>query len=189
MWKRGKAAVALLLLAPAVAAAPQVETRLTHYPVDGAGSREIRAHMTASNPLRKQGLNYDAYILWSVNWRFTTESDGRSCRVGRVSTEVDIHYTFPKLIPNPRRTAEVSARWRRFTKALAIHELGHKEFATSAAKEVERALPALPAQSDCEKLGELANAVGRRIVEHYTELDKEYDRKTDHGRTQGAHFP
>ena len=178
-----------LLGAATLAAEPAVNIQLHTYPVNGATLGEIRSSMTANNPMHARGLRYDAYIVWRVDWRFLAEHDGRACRVSRVTTNVDIHYTFPRLQPDRRRSARVAEQWKRFTKALAIHELGHKEFAIGAAEALERTLPTLPGEASCAEMSERADAVGGRIIERFTELDRAYDRNTDHGRTQGAHFP
>jgi len=40
--------------------------------------------------------------------------------------------------------------------------------------------------SNCEDLESAANAAAQAIVAKYQALDEAYDRKTDHGRNQGA---
>jgi predicted secreted Zn-dependent protease len=68
---------------------------------------------------------------------------------------------------------------------LKRHEDGHKEHGLKAGKEIEAAVLAVKPASNGEDLGAAANAAAA-IVAKCQALDEEYDRKTDHGRNQGA---
>ena len=50
----------------------------------------------------------------------------------------------------------------------------------------EAALQALKPASNCEDLDKAANAAGEQVIAKYRKLDADYDRRTDHGRNQGA---
>jgi predicted secreted Zn-dependent protease len=76
--------------------------------------------------------------------------------------------------------------WTKFAEALQRHEDGHKENGMKAAKEIESAVLATKPGSNCEDVEAKANAAAVAIVEKYQALDEEFDRKTDHGRNQGA---
>ncbi|MGH6629277.1 MAG: DUF922 domain-containing protein [Burkholderiales bacterium] len=43
--------------------------------------------------------------------------------------------------------------------------------------------------SNCEDLAVSANSAAEAIVKKYQKLDEDYDRETDHGRSQGATLP
>jgi predicted secreted Zn-dependent protease len=55
-----------------------------------------------------------------------------------------------------------------------------------AAKEIEAAVLAVKPASNCEDLELAANTAAQTILMKYQALDEEYERKTDHGRSQGA---
>ena len=80
----------------------------------------------------------------------------------------------------------MKSRWTSFLEALRRHEEEHKEHGLKAAREIETVVLAVKPASNCEDLGAAANAAAEAIVAKYQALDEEYDRKTDHGRNQGA---
>ena len=82
--------------------------------------------------------------------------------------------------------AALKTRWQQFTDALKRHEDGHKDHGVAAGREIEAALLAAKPASNCEDLAASANSAADAIVKNYQKLDQEYDRKTGHGRTQGA---
>jgi predicted secreted Zn-dependent protease len=51
---------------------------------------------------------------------------------------------------------------------------------------VEDGIRGLPAQPDCRILEERANALGNRLIGEHESKDREYDRRTNYGETQGA---
>ena len=55
-----------------------------------------------------------------------------------------------------------------------------------AAKEIEAVALAVKPAGNCEDLELAANSAARAVVAKYQALDEEYDRKTGHGRNQGA---
>jgi predicted secreted Zn-dependent protease len=72
---------------------------------------------------------------------------------------------------------------------LQEHENGHKNFGINAAREIERRLTSLGSMRSCNALGNTANSIADQIVDKYSRMETEYDRRTDHGRTQGGVFP
>jgi predicted secreted Zn-dependent protease len=61
-----------------------------------------------------------------------------------------------------------------------------RRFQPRSGKEIDAAVLAVKPASNCEDLATGANAAAEAIVAKYQALDAEYDRKTDHGRSQGA---
>ena len=47
----------------------------------------------------------------------------------------------------------------------------------------------LPPASSCDQLQTSANATGRRLLEQLAADDREYDKRTQQGTLDGAHFP
>jgi predicted secreted Zn-dependent protease len=80
----------------------------------------------------------------------------------------------------------LKTRWQQFADALKRHEDDHKDHGLAAGKEIEAALLAAKPESNCEDLAAAANSVAEAIVTKYQKVDQDYDRKTDHGRSQGA---
>jgi predicted secreted Zn-dependent protease len=47
----------------------------------------------------------------------------------------------------------------------------------------------LPGEPNCDRMGQVANELGRKLVKEANQQDIDYDAKTRHGATQGARFP
>ena len=73
--------------------------------------------------------------------------------------------------------------------ALVRHESGHKDIAVALATEIERTLQVMAPHATCQQLESDANHAGHAILEKAGRLHKEYDRRTRHGKNNGAVFP
>jgi predicted secreted Zn-dependent protease len=103
-----------------------------------------------------------------------------------VAVAVGIAQTVPKWRGEDKGASGLKALWTKFIDALQRHEDGHKDHGLKAGKEIETAMLAVKPASNCEDLERAANTAAQAIVTKYQALDEEYDRKTDHGRNQGA---
>jgi len=78
------------------------------------------------------------------------------------------------------------AQFTRYARALHQHEQGHVQFGRSAAQAIDQGIAALPEAPDCPTLERQANALGQRLLAEQAAQEKEYDRTTQHGATQGT---
>ncbi|MCP4431147.1 MAG: DUF922 domain-containing Zn-dependent protease, partial [Gammaproteobacteria bacterium] len=78
--------------------------------------------------------------------------------------------------------------WEKYYPALVEHEAGHAEIAISAAQEIEKILLKLPSYKNCDLLSEKANLAAQKILDRAKPKHEHYDRRTRHGKTQGAHL-
>ncbi len=179
--------VALLCLlgsAPLLAQAPPRIKELS-YSVDLADATDLRSALSDASPIREQGTVFHGYTRWFVRWRTFWRADDGLCRMQRVSTEVDIEFTLPNATRLPRDRA-TRQRYTTYLNALRAHEQAHADFATQAARQIEQALMTVPPQADCEQLSAAANTRGHAIIEQTRALERAYDDRTGHGRSQGA---
>ncbi len=187
--------IAFLLLAPALAytAAAQgavtAHERAEPYAIRGSSAAELRVEMNAKGPLGGDGRRHDRYTRWQISWRYGYRSGAGRCEIDRVHTEVTVTMTLPSWINEAAVPAGLRAQWRRYLDALETHEKGHARNGLDAAQEIDRAIAALAPLASCDALGTAANAAGNNIIRKYNQRDLDYDRTTDHGRTQGARFP
>lgn len=185
-----KPVILLLLLAVpfgavlAAISAPKPEVEL--YEVDGASLAELREGLATRGPVGQDAVRYHGYTEWHVSWSYRTATDGASCEIVDFSTTVTATIMLPIWRPAPRVDAGLVERWTTYRNALERHELGHHAFALAAADELERELGALSGDAGYAPLVEQLNARGSEIVAQQAELEREYDRTTDHGATQGA---
>ena len=83
---------------------------------------------------------------------------------------------------------ELVADWEKFIRAVKIHGEGHRDLAGDAVREVVARLSRLETP-DCAFMEREARDLVDGILEDFREKDREYDRTTQTGRTQGAVWP
>lgn len=165
-------------------AAPIAQIDYTSYTVRIAPRESLLAALNAATPFIEHGEHYHAYTRWSVSWNYHWfESASGVCRITDATVTVSSTITLPRLETGD--TAQRSA-FARYLGALKTHELGHHAIGMQAGAAVERALLTLPPASHCTALETQANAIANRTLAGFSSADADYDRATDHGRSQGA---
>jgi predicted secreted Zn-dependent protease len=184
-------ACAVLIAMPVVLAAgePLVRLHTSYYYIDGPSATVLAAQLDQNGPPEGDGKRYAGKTRWDVQWKFRHQQQGTVCSMKEVAVAVGVTQTLPRWRGEGKGAAALRTRWTKFLEALQRHEDGHKEHALKAGKEIEAAVLAVKPASNCEDLGAAANAAADAIVAKYQTLDQEYDRKTDHGRNQGAALP
>ncbi len=178
----------LLMLLPAAALAKVVQSlEFKTYEVPYRADTGLRRSISDASPIRQDGKVFHGYTQWHVNWQFwwNLTPDGR-CAIHRTLTRVTGVITLPVLMGAP---PDVQQAFDRYAAALRHHEMGHFQFAQDAANGIDRGILALPPQTTCAQLGKAANRTGRRILDDAIRAEREYDRSTRHGRTQGVRLP
>ncbi len=175
-----------LIAAPPVSAEPLVRMHTSYYYVNGPSASVLAAQIDQNGPPGADGKRYAGKTKWDVQWKFRHEQHGVTCSMKEVAVAVGIAQTLPKWRGEPKGAAALKTRWQQFAVALKRHEDDHKDHGLAAGKEIEAALLAAKPASNCEDLAAAANSAAEAIVAKYQKLDQDYDRKTDHGRSQGA---
>jgi len=183
------AALALLPVALLPAQAePAVKEIITYYDVSGTTAAELRTSLSSLRPTsKKDGHGYDGFTRWSVYWRYTYRNGTPGCTIASVSSTVEVMITMPRLAANA--PAPLARAFTEYTEKLLLHERGHGQNGIDTARRIEDGIRILPPQRTCDELGRIANALGESRLKDGASLDVEYDARTQHGRTQGAHFP
>ena len=174
-----------ILVTPA-AGEPLVRMHTSYYYIDGASAAVLAAQLDQNGPVGSDGNHYAGRTRWDIQWRFRDEQQGTRCLMKDVAVAVGIAQTLPKWRGENKGAAGLKALWTKFTDALQRHEDAHKAHGVKAGNEIEAAVLAVNPASNCEDLELAANTAAQAIVTKYQALDEEYDRKTDHGRKQGA---
>lgn len=178
----------LLGLAAPLAAAVDVDEDVRYYEVTGETPAEIWREMRAKGPVGKDGSKYNATTPWNLRWRYPYARSADGCATGPVTVKLSVVYNMPRWDRPPGASATVARQWDRYIEALEEHEQGHADFGRQTASDIERALEAIPPQRTCDELSRLANDTGREILEENRPREREYDRRTNHGATQGTAF-
>lgn len=180
---------ALLVFAATAWSEPTATVRTETYDIYGTTAHELREQMALFGVTWRDGKKYDALTTWFTRWRYTWESGVYACEITGVQTSVEVLYRLPKWVNEEKATPVLRNRWKHYMANLMVHENGHEDLGIAAAAEIEKAIGSMPAERTCEALETAANTLGEQILDKYRELEVDYDRKTGHGRTQGALFP
>lgn len=176
---------ALLSLAAAFAQAEVLEEHVHQpYPVPIQPGQTLRQALHAATPILVDGRRFHGYTQWNVQWNFWwhSEASGR-CRITRVTTRLRTRIQMPELHAG---SPAQQAQFARYARALHQHEQGHVQFGRTAAQAIDQGIAALPEAPDCPTLERQANALGQRLLAEQAAQEKEYDRTTQHGATQGT---
>jgi len=175
--------LAVLQQHPAGAAVVQ-EHMQRPYPVQLQPGQTLRQALQAATPIVVNGRRFHGYTRWNVRWnyRWWREASGR-CAITEVTTRLSTEVQLPEL---HNASPQQQATFDRYLRALAQHEQGHAQFGRDAAQAIDQGIARLPAAADCVTLERNADALGRRLLQEHVEREKQYDRDTGHGASQGA---
>lgn len=165
---------------------PEVTISNEYYQVSGNTFDVLRKQMHDYGPVDKTGRHGDAYTDWYVNWSYPYAEDPKGYRTGPIEVKVTIKYILPKWITPQHVPKEKKHEWGRFLQALQIHEDEHKAIATEVARQILEALEGLQAYPTKDELEKHASSTAQQLLEKAREKEIAYDRKTNHGATQGA---
>ena len=179
----------LITSVPSVQAAVDIVDQVDRYAIEGASPLELRREMNTKGPRRSDGRRFDGYTRWNVSWRYRYHKTGRACAIASVNTGLKVTITLPQWSDESSADRAMRQRWARYLAALELHEQGHRRHGIDAANEIDRTIAAVPAAGSCDALGAEVNALGKSILQKYHQRDRDYDRDTRHGATQGARFP
>ena len=179
-------AVPISMLTVPVGAEPVIRIHTSYYYIDGPSATVLAAQLDQNGPVGSDGKHYAGRTRWDIQWKFRPQQQGTQCSMKEAAVAVGIAQTLPRWRGESKGAAGLKSRWTQFIDALQRHEDGHKEHGVKAGKEIEAAVLSGKPASNCEDLESAANAAAQAIVAKYQALDEAYDRKTDHGRNQGA---
>ncbi len=192
LLSRGLAALAMSVVVLAAGATPcraepAVTETTTYYDVTGATPEEVTERMHGIGPVDKnENKHFSANTRWFVRWHYVYRRNGDGCSIGSVSTTVTVDFTLPRLVSDD---SALKAAFDRYETNLLMHERGHAAHGIDAARKIERAIADMQPMSDCTSLGAAANDLGQGLLRDANRQDIDYDAATQHGRSQGAHFP
>lgn len=175
--------------APEVSLPEEIATdeREVHYPVSGTTAEELRQSMRVSGPT-EDGRSWYGYATWHVRWRFEYAPEPGGCRIQEVDVSFRSRIRLPRWHPPADADEELVSSWRTFVAALREHEYGHRDIGARAATEILRRLRSFR-WSRCDGMSDQANGLAHQILEVHREMERHYDRETDHGERQGAVWP
>ena len=156
---------------------PDVE--LTYYDVSGRTPEQIRAAIDRLRPTdSNDGKRVDALTRNHFQWRWPIING--VCDLRRATVEFHASVTLPRLVNVSSLSDGIQREWTRYLAGIEEHEKGHLLNAWTRRDDVLTAIK----NATCDTANDAAKAVLKEI----NQADVDYDRRTDHGRRQGATF-
>lgn len=160
--------------------------RVKSYAVTGTDRRSIRSQLRVP-----EGAivvrNFAGLYEWQLSWRYQTGREGTLCRVTRATVTLTSSVTLPEWTPVAATDPAIEPEWKRFRRALAVHEQGHRDLAYAGAARVRRALEGVPLQP-CASIASDVSRAAQPLLSAMKVEQARYDSTTRHGATQGATF-
>lgn len=166
-----------------------------YYEISASNSSEIEEELLSHGPRDSYGARRFAYTDWRVKWDWKRDRDGRVI-VDSVALRCSAKIVLPKLVKKGGFASDASARWDSFIKSTISHEARHVEHLEQNANQIIAKIKQRSTARDSDggrSLGEKgtialfeAQRIVRDVISEIKALDREYDLKTRHGRSEGA---
>lgn len=162
-----------------------------YYDIEGGTAEELRAAINRSGPFdaHGDGKRYDGFTNWYVGWTYDYRNAGGACRLTRLDVRLEINVTFPRWTDQSHASADLVDRWNAYLRALSSHEVRHEEIGRRAAETISALRDRIAQRPSCDQLEAEIRAMADETLSEARREEFRYDKDTDHGRTQGAHFP
>ena len=173
--------------APRQLTAPITTYGTKYYAVSGSTRDEIEASMTAA----KRGTFLEGHsgaTTAETHINFSRRQLAKTCEATMTQFNLTLTYTYPKWTASPASAPELVEKWNAFIAALIVHEQGHAQIEVKRAAVVMQELQNLPAYATCEAFDAAWQAKASALDEETTQIERQYDRDTQGGKTQGVIF-
>jgi len=171
--------------------APVVNVKTNYYTVRGNSPQQLRQQLNQLGPISRTGRRFDGNTKWRIRWNYGYSNRPNQCQLTNAQITVNVTITMPRWQTQANAPIQLKQRWQRYIKALQLHENGHRDHGVAAARELTNSLRQLGQRrfSSCTAMSQQFKQTSDRIISYYSQRDRDYDRVTQHGRTQGAVFP
>lgn len=166
-----------------IQAEPIVVEDTQYYKITGFSERGLRDQMTALGP-----NSYAGYTKCRIHYNFRSKNTIGGCVITSVVVNVHVTYTMPKWTNKPDAPIALQSAWEKYYSRLYKHETGHKDISVRNGRLIEQSLLGLQGAS-AQAVHDRAQEISQSYIEKAKQEDAEYDRITEHGKTQGLQFP
>jgi len=156
---------------------------ISYFDISGDTPAALRAELDEHGPHNMKGQRCDAFTRWDIKWHWPVINMLPDFK--RTEVTLSLNVSFPRWSSHAGAKPELVERWRKFSLAVAHHELGHIEQALSAYKGLRKEI-LLAARIDPDLSPQAANLLARNYVAKMQAADDRYDQLTNRGRRQGA---
>lgn len=156
----------------------------THYDVAGASLERLQEQLRSKGPRDSEGKVRFAYTHWNVKWRWHNAKDGR-IDVNSVRLFCSATVQLPRLVEREKMPKELLVMWDAFLERTRRHELNHVGHMESVAPKISQLMKE-HAGKDARITSAAASSIVRSVVSEIHALDRKYDGRTNHGKTEGT---
>lgn len=121
-------------------------------------------------------------------WNAQSKSTVDACWIDEARVVLTVKTLLPERVSITLSDPELEASWNRVLDGLRIHEEGHRSIAMRTAEELRAIVKTIAPEPTCEALQKKVDGALAAHVEKAEHVHDEYDRKTQSGVLQGAHF-
>lgn len=175
-----------LMQIPASQGEVLLEERYEHYTIAPIEVDQIKFELRKNSPISRANQIFHGGTEWTLVPHFRWKRERYQCRIKDVMVKLNGTYTLPKLYSTVSATTSTKKRFNAYYEALLGHEKGHQNLWLKAGEEIERTLNNFEPYFSCDELAKQAKIRIAGIIKNYQQLNRDYDKQTGHGRTQGA---
>lgn len=160
------------------------------YEINGRNQSELRRGLNSKGPVNPDsGKRFDARTDWKLEWKYKYETKQGRYRLSSHSIQVTATIHFPKWINMEAGNPLTRRQWLVYIHNLKRHEQGHVELAQRAGQVLSDRLSQLGAFGTRIEIEEAIKKKAQEVTRIHKALHQDYDRRTNHGKSQGAQFP
>ena len=175
----------LLVISPNTKAETIETVEYKNYLISPRFPQEIKPELMRNTPIREHGGTFNGHTDWYIDWQYQTRQEPNICRIHNVRVKVHVVHTLPILSEYVTDEQTITV-FNKFNNALTQHEKNHGNNGLLAAREIDKAISEIQAQQSCRYISRTIDDIGNTIVQKYIAADREYDRVTQSGLSEGA---
>ena len=154
---------------------------IEYYPIVAETPQELDKQLSLNN---RNG--YSADTKWTINTRYRFKNTNFSCLLDDFKVELEIIHTMPEWINKSNASIELQTLWDAWYSNLLKHEENHGFHGQQAYNDIKQSLYVSHRANNCAQLTTNLKVLVDRILFKYTQEDKYYDQRTNHGESEGA---
>ena len=160
------------------------------YQINGRNQSELRRELNSRGPVNPDsGKRFDARTDWKLGWEYKYEMKQGKYRLSSHSIRIAATIHFPEWADMKTGNPQTQRLWLVYIHNLKRHEMGHVELAQRAGKVLSDRLSQLGTFNSRLEIEEAIKKKAKEVTRIHKALHQDYDRRTNHGKVQGARFP
>lgn len=157
-----------------------------HYSIEPQTVLQIKQELRKKSPVSKSKRLFHGGTEWKLTPKFGVRVVGNLCQIFSASVTLAGTYTLPKMTNRTSASEKTQLIFDQYYESLMFHEKGHQALWLEAGEKIEKLLQYFPEEYHCNPLAQKAKHAIAEIVLDYQQKNRDYDKQTGHGKTQGA---